>query len=127
MPVRETMELAQTLREQGFPLDNIAINKWLPRVFADPGSLGILQRLTDDPSARLAFEHAAAGRAPIAVGPWLDALNLVAAQRAEAQEYLVQLRSLPGTKFSIVPYIPDSSRRLLRVAEAMRSPPEAFV
>lgn len=126
MPVRETLELAETLRAQGFPLDNVAVNKWLPRVFVEEGSRAVLDRLSDDAHARHAFERLAEGRAPIEVGPWLDALNLVAAQRAEAQSYLAELRSLGGVKLAVVPYIPESSRRLLRVAEAMQAKPEVF-
>lgn len=126
MPVRETLELATSLRNQGFTLDNVAVNKWLPRVFVDEGSREVLDKLTRDPKARTAFERAAEGRAPIQVGPWLAALNLVAAQRAEAQGYLAELRQLEGVKLSVVPYIAESSRRLLRVAEAMQSAPEAF-
>ncbi len=126
MPVRETMELAASLRRQGFPLDNVAVNKWLPRVFVDGQSRAVLDKLTRDAKAREAFERSAEGRAPIQVGPWLAALNLVAAQRAEAQGYLGELRGLEGVKLSVVPYIAESSRRLLRVAEAMQQPPEAF-
>jgi anion-transporting ArsA/GET3 family ATPase len=124
MPVRETLELAMRLRAQGFPLDNVAVNKWWPRVFADEGSRRVLHALTRDERARAAFERAIEGRTAIEVEPWLAALNLVATQRAEAQGYLAELRALP-VKLSVVPYIPESSRRLLRVAEAMHAPPEA--
>lgn len=122
MPVRETMELARVLARQGFHVDNVAVNKWLPPFFEDEGSREVLQRLTQDEDARAAFEREVAGRAPIDVREWLAALNLMAAQRAEAKSHLAELRSLDA-KLSIVPLIPDSSRRLLKVAEAMKAPP----
>jgi anion-transporting ArsA/GET3 family ATPase len=103
MPVRETMELAATLRAQGFPLDNVVVNRWLPRVFADEGT-----RRTLDAFAR-AYPHDAR----------LPALRLVVAQRDEGEAHLAELRGL-GVKLAIVPLIPETSRRLLRVAEAMK-------
>lgn len=121
MPVRETVELARTLRAQGFPLDNVAVNRWLPPVFADAGSRAVLAALADEPEARAGFERAIEGRAPIRVDEWLRVLELVAAQRAEAESHLAELRAL-GVKLSLVPFIPESSRRLLRVAEAMKRP-----
>lgn len=124
MPVRETMELARVLAAQGFHVDNVAVNKWLPPFFEDEGSRAALRKLTDDPAAREHFAREAAGRAPIDVREWLAALNLMAAQRAEAKSHLADLRALDA-KLSIVPLIPDSSRRLLKVAEAMKRPAEA--
>lgn len=124
MPVRETMELARVLDAQGFHVDNVAVNKWLPPFFEDEGSRAVLGELTDDADARARFEREIEGRAPIDVREWLDALNLMAAQRAEAKSHLAELRSLDA-KLSIVPLIPDSSRCLLRVAEAMKAPPGA--
>ena len=121
MPVRETVELARTLRAQGFPLDNVAVNRWLPPVFADPDSRQVLQALSEDPEARAAFERSIDGRAPIRAEEWLRVLRLVAAQRAEAESHLAELQGL-GVKLSLVPFIPETSRRLLRVAEAMRTP-----
>jgi len=112
MPVRETLELAASLRRQGFPLDNVAVNKWLPRVFVEEGSRRALDALGD--------------AAPPEIAPWMPALRLVAAQRAEAQGYLAQLRALAPVKLAVVPYIAESSRRLLRVAEAMHAAPEVF-
>lgn len=122
MPVRETAELATSLRTQGFPIDNVAVNKWLPPFFDDAGSRRALERLTDDPDARARFAREIAGRAPIDVDEWLWALNLMAAQRAEALSHLRELRALDA-KLSVVPWIPDSSRRLLKVAEAMKASP----
>jgi anion-transporting ArsA/GET3 family ATPase len=104
MPVRETMELAAKLRQEGFPLDNVVVNRWLPRVFEDPASRRVLDKVI--------AEHRAAP-------DWLDALCLVATQRAEGDSHLAELRSIPA-KLAVVPLIPDSSRRLLKVAEAMK-------
>ena len=124
MPVRETVELARTLRAQGFPLDNVVVNKWMPRAFRDEGSARVLRTLTQDAQARAAFERGIEGRADVEAAEWLRALNLVAAQRAEAEEHLAELRALDA-KLSVIPLIPESSRRLLRVAEAMKAPAEA--
>lgn len=122
MPVRETIELARTLGLQGFRVDNIAVNKWLPPFFEDKGSRAVLRTLTDEPEARRRFQHQVEGRAPIDVEEWLSALDLMAAQRAEAKSHLADLRAL-NAKLSIVPHIPESSKRLLKVAQAMRAPP----
>jgi anion-transporting ArsA/GET3 family ATPase len=119
MPVRETVELARTLQAQGFPLDNVVVNRWLPPVFADEASRRVLETLGGDGAAREAFRRAVEGRAPIEVDAWLRAIQLVAAQRAEAESHLAELRGL-GVKLALIPLIPDSSRRLLRVAEAMK-------
>lgn len=123
MPVRETIELAAALKEQGFPIDNVAVNKWLPSFYESQGSREVLAKLTYDADAREAFAREIEGRAPIDVPQWLSALNLMAAQRAEAKGHLAELRALEA-KLSIVPLIPESSRRLLKVAEAMKRPPE---
>lgn len=119
MPVRETMELATVLVAQGFHVDNVAVNKWLPPFFEQEGSRRVLRALSDDAEARRHFEQDIEGRAAIDVGQWLSALNLMAAQRAEANSHLAELRTLDA-KLSIVPLIPDSSRRLPKVAEAMK-------
>lgn len=120
MPVRETVELAATLRRQGFHLDNVVVNRWLPDVFEDEGSRAVLAKLAGDPRAREAFQVAAQpGDTPVDVRAWLSALGLVVSQRAEAKSHLAELRGLDA-KLAVVPLIPDSSRRLLRVAEAMR-------
>ncbi|HVM44839.1 MAG TPA: ArsA family ATPase [Candidatus Thermoplasmatota archaeon] len=123
MPVRETVELARMLARQGFRVDNVAVNKWLPPFFEDEGSRAVLRALSDDAAARERFGRAIEGRASIDVEGWLGALNLMAAQRAEAKSHLGELRGLEA-KLSIVPLIPDSSRRLLKVAEAMKRPIE---
>lgn len=125
MPVRETIDLAQALKAGGFPLDNVVVNRWMPPVFVDPGSREVLRRLSEDAHAREEFQRAIHGRAPIVVDEWLDALRLVAAQRAEAESHLAELRAL-DVKLALIPLIPESSRRLLRVSEAMKAPiPEA--
>lgn len=121
MPVRETIELAHALQEQGFTIDNVAVNKWLPPFFEDAGSRAVLAKLNEDPEARAAFAREIHGRAAVDVDEWLAALNLMAAQRAEADSHLAELRALDA-KLSIVPLIPDSSNRLLKVAEAMKAP-----
>lgn len=125
MPVRETLELAATLRRQGFPLDNVVVNKWLPPVFVDEESRRVLHRLLHDSDAREAFARAAEERAPIRVDEWLSALRLVAGQREEGQSYLDLLKGL-DVKLGIIPLIPESSQRLTRVADAMKKAPEAF-
>jgi anion-transporting ArsA/GET3 family ATPase len=104
-PVRETLELASRLRAQGFPLDNVVVNRWLPRVFADAGS----KRALDAVAER-----------GLADASWVKAMRLVEAQRAEAEAHLAELRALEPAKLALVPLIPDSTQRLLRVAEAMR-------
>lgn len=124
MPVRETVELARTLDRQGFHVDNVVVNKWLPPFFEDEGSRLVLERLSVDPAARDAFAREIAGKAKIDVEQWLSALHLMSKQRAEARSHLAELESLEA-KLSIIPLIPDSSRRLLRVAEAMKRPAEA--
>lgn len=121
MPVRETFELARTLERQGFRVDNVAVNKWLPPFFEREGSRRVLTVLTHDPDGRMRFAQDVQGRAPIDVDEWLQALNLMAAQRAEGKAHLAELSTL-RTKLSIVPLIPDSSSRLLKVAEAMKRP-----
>ncbi|HUR69011.1 MAG TPA: ArsA family ATPase [Candidatus Thermoplasmatota archaeon] len=140
MPVRETMELARALVAQGFAVDNIAVNKWLPPFFEDEGSRAVLRKLDGDAQARTAFAREIEGRVPIADVPqnigekarpagragfdlddWLVALKLMAAQRAEAKSHLAELRALDA-KLSIIPLIPDSSRRLLKIADAMKAP-----
>lgn len=126
MPVRETMDLARMLKQQGFPLDNVVVNKWFPRVFRDEGSRRVLRTLTTDGDARESFRRDVADRAPIQVDAWLSALNLVADQRDEAEDHLQELRAL-GVKLALIPHIPESSRRLLRVAEAMKRPLEPEV
>ncbi|HEX2022713.1 MAG TPA: ArsA family ATPase [Candidatus Thermoplasmatota archaeon] len=125
-PVRETIELAQKLRAQGFTLDNVVVNRWLPRLFSDPGSRRVLDALERDAGAREALQAAVEERgAPIEVEEWLAALRVVAGQRREAETHLAELRRVPA-RLAVVPLIPDSSRRLLRVAAAMRAPPEVF-
>ncbi|MFA5862321.1 MAG: ArsA family ATPase [Candidatus Thermoplasmatota archaeon] len=104
MPVRETIELASTLRRQGFPLDNIVVNRWLPRVFVDEGPHAVLD---------------AVSKHRLADPSWVTAMRLVSAQHSEAESHLAELRALDA-KLAIVPLIPDSSHRLLKVAEAMK-------
>lgn len=123
MPVRETLELARTLARQGFRVDNVAVNKWLPPFFEPAGSRRVLRTLNDDADARGRFAREIEGRAPIQVDEWLGALNLMAAQRAEARSHLAELRTLDA-KLAVIPWIPDSSRRLLKIAEAMKRPIE---
>lgn len=123
MPVRETIELAGVLKRQGFHVDNVAVNKWLPAFFEDEGSRHILRTLTNEREARDHFARDVKGRAPIDVDEWLAALNLMAAQRAEAKSHLEELRALDA-KLAVIPWIPDSSRRLPKVAEAMKRPIE---
>lgn len=120
MPVRESVELATKLREQGFPLDNVVVNKWLPRVFSDLRSRAVLSKLNEEPAARDALGRAVAGRSQVDVEEWLRALNHVAAQRAENEHYLREVQQL-DVKLSVVPLIPDSALRLPKVAEAMQS------
>ena len=100
MPVRETMDLAAKLRQQGFPLDNVVVNRWLPNLFTDEASRRVLDRLPRDDA-------------------WVAAMRLMAAQRTEHEHYLKELRGLDA-KLAVVPLIPESSRRLLKVAEAMK-------
>lgn len=121
MPVRETLELSAALRRQGFQVDNVVVNKWLPRLFEDAGSRKVLHKLAGDAAARAAFQRAIEGRAGIDVEEWLGALNLLACQRREAREHLQELRGIDA-KLSLIPLIPESSQRLLRVAEAMKQP-----
>lgn len=99
-PVREAIQLASALRAQGFPLDNVVVNRWFPRVFVDPGSRRALSAMPDS--------------------AWVRALRLVAAQRAEGEAHLADLRAIDTVKLAIVPLIPDSANRLQRIAEAMR-------
>ena len=99
-PVREAHELAETLRRDGFALDNVVVNKWLPRVFEDDEGRRALASLPP-------------------TDPWAAAMRLVAAQREEGDAHLEELRALDA-KLAIVPLIPDSSRRLVKVAEAMK-------
>jgi anion-transporting ArsA/GET3 family ATPase len=105
MPVRETLELAATLRRQGFPLDNVVVNRWLPRVFGDRAVRDVLSAVA---------EHG------LADARWIGAMRLMEAQRAEADAHLAELRSALDVKLALVPLIPDSRARLVRVAEAMR-------
>jgi anion-transporting ArsA/GET3 family ATPase len=99
-PVRETVQLAALLREEGFPLDNVVVNRWFPRVFVDERARRVLEAARDE--------------------PWAAPLRLVAAQRAEGEAHLAELRGIEGAKLAIVPLIPESARRLQRVAEAMK-------
>lgn len=101
MPIRETMELATMLKNQGFPLDNVVVNRWLPAVFESKESRAILDRLSDEGAA------------------WAAPLQLIAIQRKEGEAHLRELRSL-DVKLAVVPLIPESSRRLLRVGESMK-------
>ncbi len=118
MPVRETLELAAKLREQGFPLDNVVVNKWLPRVFVSEGSRAVLDGLSSSADARDQLARTISGHSRVDVTDWLRGLNHVAGARSENESFLRELRAL-DVKLSIVPLIPDSSRRLLVVAEAM--------
>lgn len=102
MPVREAMDLAAKLRAQSLPLDNVVVNRWLPPVF-------------DDEAARRVLDRIPADQAP----EWVRALRLVAAQRAEQEAFLAELKTL-DVKLAVVPLIPESSRRLLKVAAAMK-------
>lgn len=123
MPVRETIELARTLQRQGFRVDNVAVNKWIPPFFEHAGSRAALRKLSEDAVARARFRDEIRGRVELDVDEWLSALDLIAAQRAEAKGHLADLRALDA-KLSIVPLIPESSKRLLRIAEAMKRPAE---
>lgn len=119
MPIRETVELAAKLRAQGFPLDNVAVNKWLPKVFSHEGSRRVLHALNTSGEARTNVERAVASRSRVDVETWLRALNHVATQRAENEQHLEEIRGL-DVKISIIPLIPDSHRRLVEVATAMK-------
>lgn len=101
MPIRETMELATTLKAQNFPLDNVVVNRWLPAIFESSEHREILDRLANEGAA------------------WAAPLQLIALQRKEGEVHVDELRSL-GVKLAIIPLIPESSRRLLRVAESMK-------
>lgn len=118
MPVRETIELAARLRKGSFPLDNVVVNKWLPSVFGDEGSQAVLARLSSDDDARKRFERSISGRSSVDVDAWLRALNHIASQRRENVEHLAELDAL-DVKLAVVPLIPESARRLPKVAEAM--------
>lgn len=120
MPVRETIELAARLREQGFPLDNVVVNRWLPHVFVEEESRVVLDRLVSDAAARDSFQASIDEvGAPVDVAAWLRGLQTVAGQRAEAQTHLAELRALDA-KLAVVPLIPESSRRLVKIAHAMK-------
>lgn len=118
-PVRETIELARKLAQGGFPLDNVVVNKWLPRVFETRETAAVLSTLESDEAARRAL--AARLGSAVDLDAWIPALALIRAQRREAVEHVGALAGL-GAKLSLVPYYPDADARLARVAQAMRAP-----
>jgi anion-transporting ArsA/GET3 family ATPase len=120
VPVRETIELASRLRAQGFPLDNIVVNRWMPRVFADPRVAALLDRLAAEAPARATLSKAVAERSRIDVDQAVGALELVRAERVEAEARLSEILALE-TKVSLVPTLPNPETRLLGVARALRN------
>jgi anion-transporting ArsA/GET3 family ATPase len=118
IPVRETLQLSWNLRDRGFSVDNLVVNKWLPDVFGDEDVAAVLDALEEDASARKAVAGALEGGTADDVGDWVDALAYVRAQR---EENLTFLRKLAGmdTRVSLVPLLPERAGRFQRVADAL--------
>lgn len=121
MPVRETLELAERLRAEGFPVDNLVVNRWMPRIFGDPGASALLDRLAADAPARERLGRAIAARSRIDVEPALAAFGVLREERREAEARLADLRRL-SVKIALVPVLPDPEGRLPAVAAALRTP-----
>lgn len=119
IPVRETMDLARRLRDGGFPIDNLVVNRWMPSLFADREASELLDRLAADAPARERLAKAIAARSRIDVAQAVDALRLVRDERREAEARLAEIRRTDA-KISVVPLLPDSADRLRKVAGALR-------
>lgn len=117
-PVRETGELARALRAQGFSVDNVVVNRWLPDVFGNAGARTVLDALVKDRGARESLARAVARDTRIDVEDWLAAADLVRSQRDEHREHLADLERL-GAKLALVPWLPSTQARLPKVAEAL--------
>lgn len=142
MPVREAVELAEVLKREGFPLDNIVVNKWFPRVFENEGARRVLAALESDAAARRELGRGIAhrtrhdvpasqmgdvalgrdARPRIDVDEWVRAVALIRTERQEALAHLRELRRI-GAKLALVPYFPEEERRLARIAAALAEPP----
>lgn len=118
MPVRETLELAKRLLEQGFPLSRIVVNRVLPPFFTDPAASRVLDGLHGDPARQARVGRAIAHTSRLDVGQWTNALALVRSQREEGATHLEALRALPVPLVE-VPLHPDPHGRLRLVADAL--------
>lgn len=124
IPVRETLQLGWKLRDRGFAVDNVVVNKWLPDVFDDEAPARVLDALEDDAAARRTVAEAVdGGGAGEAVDDWVDALGHVRAQRRENLTFLRKLEGLDAP-VSLVPLLPHPEARLQRVAEALKTQTE---
>lgn len=117
-PVRETNELAAQLRRDGFVVDNVVVNKWLPEVFEDAGARAVLDALNGDPEARNGLQRAVARHSRIDVEDWLRAVNLLRGQHDEHRQHLGELDA-GKAKVSVVPLVPRTEGRLEAVATAL--------
>lgn len=117
-PVKETNELMGRLRADGFVVDNVVVNKWLPEVFEDAGARAVLDALNRDASARDGLQRAISRHSRIDVEDWLRAVNLLRGQRDEHREHFRQL-DREGAKVALVPLIPRPEGRLDVVATAL--------
>lgn len=117
-PVKETCELAARLRKDGFVVDNVVVNKWLPEVFEDPGARAVLDALNKDAAARDGLQRAIARHSRIDVEDWLRAVNLLRGQRDEHRQNFGELASIQA-KVALVPLVPRTEGRLDAVAAAL--------
>lgn len=124
MPVRESIELADVLRKERYPLDNVVINKWLPPVFDDEDAARVYERLRDDADLRQKIERSVAHRTRLNVDEWLRAVSVIRAQREEGVVYAGKLEALDA-KLARVAFEPDPEGRLMRVAKALHAEVDA--
>lgn len=117
-PVRETDELAARLRGDGFVVDNVVVNKWLPEVFEDEGARAVLDALNSDEGARSALQRSVSSRSRIDVEDWLRAVNLLRGHRDEHRQNFKGLVDI-AAKVALVPLVPRSEGRLEAVAAAL--------
>ncbi|PSG97005.1 hypothetical protein BRD56_07975 [Thermoplasmatales archaeon SW_10_69_26] len=113
LPARETMELADNLQREGFPVSGVILNRMPPPIPFDVGKLGPRPKPSPRSSTR-------AGDGPTvgSIGPE-DALSLLAAEREEAERWLDELesREVPCRVVPSLPGRPDLAEEVSTFVE----------
>lgn len=113
LPARETLELADSLQQEGFPVSGLVVNRMPPPIPFDVGDLQARPKPSPTASTRT-------GDGPVvgSIGPE-QALSLLGAERREAEQWLEELEELevPSRVVPSLPGRPELAREAARFLE----------
>lgn len=109
MPIRETLELVQRLRDTGFPVQALVANRAPERILPTHQALAVVEVLAQrGPATVLGSEVGAPWRS---VQRFARAAAHVERSAREAEPLLVELRGL-GLPVAVLPLVPEDEARL---------------